>query len=107
MAVDKGTGAQNPEKNLAASGKINKILLADGKEYELAPVDLNIMADLEEKYDKDFDWMIRSGRSKYIRHLYFLLLKEKNPELTEEATGKLITAEVMLRLYETIKEAIS
>jgi len=70
--------------NLAKATQIDRIKLADGKEYELKPLNLNIWADTEDKFGEPYFQLISSGRVKPMRYVVWLRLKDKYPELTEE-----------------------
>lgn len=86
-------------KNILAKGtKIQTITLADGKEYELAPIDLNILTEMEDEFKLPLSEILAGGKVKPIRHLFYLQLKEKYPELTLEAVGKLVNMEVLSQI---------
>ncbi len=80
--------------NLAASLKTNKMKLADGKEYELAPVTLNTIADMEERFGENYAEMLKKGSPKAVRYFLYLSLrnslKASYPEITEELVGDLV-----------------
>ena len=102
MVTSEKAGDKAP-KNLAQTPEINKIKLADGKEYELIPVDINVMADLEAKFDDTpFLELLSSGRAKPLRHLIYLRLKPNYPELTEEQVGKQVSMKVLADILATI-----
>lgn len=83
--------------NLAKPAKLDKMVLADGKEYELAPLTANIMADLEDKFEKSIDELFSGAiRMKVFRALVYERLRAKYPELTEEQVGDLLTADVII-----------
>ncbi len=75
--------------------KITKLTLADGKEYELAPLTLNIMGEVEDKFGMSFFDLIGKRQTKGIRFIVYLRLKKKYPELTEEIVGELITVDTL------------
>lgn len=92
---------KNPEGNLAQAPKIDSIVLADGKEYKLLPFDLNMLSEVEDKFDSSFTELITQGRAKVIRFILFLRLKNY-PELTEEKVGQLLTVDKMVEAYQKI-----
>lgn len=100
MGASEGKGNKNT--NLAQSPKIDKAILADGKEYELAPVNINILADLEDKFDIPFGELMGSGRIKPLRYLIYLRLKPNYPDITEEEVGKLIDINVLTKIIKMI-----
>lgn len=86
------------ENNLAKPTRIDKIILADGKEYELAPINANIYAELEDKFGKSTDELFDGKiRFKVYKALIYLRLHRKYPELTEEQVGDLLTTEAILK----------
>jgi len=84
--------------DLAKSPKIDKIILADEKEYELTPITANIYAELEDKFGKSTDELFDGKiRFKVYRALIYLRLHKKYPELTEEQVGELLTTDALLK----------
>ena len=82
---DKGT------ESLAKPPVFNKVKLNNGKEYQLVPVDVNILSDIEDKFDKPFYELFTSGRVKPIRYMLYLRLKDKYPEIdSEEKLGSMM-----------------
>ncbi len=81
-------------ENLGATPEIKRIKLADGKEYEVGAITLNILCDLEDQYKEPFG-KIFDGRIKPLRTLIFRLLKVKYPELTEERLGELVPIDTL------------
>jgi len=81
--------------NLAKIPDIAKMVLADGKEYELAPVDLNMLVKVEDEFNCPFVEALSGNRIKPIRFFLYLRLKENYPELTLETVGKLANATVL------------
>ena len=85
-------------KILAEGTKPQKLTLADGQEYELAPMTLNILIQVEDKFDKSYFDLVNSRRMNHIRHIVYLRLKGKYPELTEEKVGELVTVAVLTEI---------
>ena len=72
------------------------VTLADGKEYTLAPLDLNMLVLFEEQFPEGaLQELINSGKLTYLRHLIYLMLKGRYTHLTEDAVGKLLTLKVL------------
>jgi hypothetical protein len=85
------------EIKLAQSPKITSIVLADGKEYNLSPLTANMIADLEDRFDKSTSELFSgSVRMRAVIALYFTRLKSNYPELTEQKLGDLITDDVLI-----------
>lgn len=77
---------------LARDPKPKKIKLADGKVYDLAPLTANMMADVEDRFDKSWEELTKKPmRKRPVILTAYLRLKPNYPELTEEQVGDLIT----------------
>ena len=83
--------------NLAKTPEITKLILADGKEYELALIDLNMLVAIEDTFDCAFADAFSSGKVKPLRFLLYLRLRDKY-NLSLEDVGKLIDTSVMEKL---------
>ena len=94
---------QNPEPALAP---VNKITLADGKEYELSPLDLNMLVAIEEKFGGKPLETLGNGKLATARFVLYLRLKDKNPSLTEEAVGKLVTWGILTAIFTQLSGGI-
>ena len=92
-------GRDTVTKNLALAPKMDKIKLNDGNEYELTPINLNIMAELEEKFDKPLDQLYEKSGMRFVRFLLYLRLKNKYPEFdSEEKVGALVTPDILVQI---------
>lgn len=83
---------------LAKGAKLRTITLADGKEYELAQMTLNILIQIEDKFEKSYFDLVNSRRMNHIRYIVYLRLKGQYPELTEEKVGELVTVDVLAEI---------
>jgi len=83
------------------------ITLSNGQAYAVRPLNLNMMAALEEKFGEPFGKLLTSQRMAVIRHLLFLMLHEDNSNLTEERVGQLVTVEIIGSLVEEIAAQVS
>jgi len=82
---------------LAKEPKTEKLRLADGKEYILAPLTANMMAEVEDRFDKPWEELaITPMRKRPLIMILWLRLRENYPELTEEQVGNLLTADMEL-----------
>ena len=78
-------------QSLAKPPVFNKIKLNDGKEYQLIPVDVKRLSDIEDKFDKPFYELFTTGRVKPLRYMLYLRLTDKYPEIdSEEKLGSLM-----------------
>lgn len=76
-----------------------KMIILDGKEYKLKPLNLNMMEQVEDKFNQPWDELIKGLRIKILKFILWLCLKDNQPELTEEKIGELITSETLLDVY--------
>ena len=96
-------GRDKDTRNLALEPKMDKIKLSDGREYELSPMNINILAELEDKFEKPLDELFTKGRLSFVRYILFLRLRKNYPELdTEEKVGELVTLQMVSGLLGTI-----
>ncbi len=82
------------KKTLAQTPKLETIVLADGKEYRLKPMNANLLCDIEDYFDQPITQLLVGGRIKPMRYLLWLRLKD-NYDITEERVGELFDANVM------------
>lgn len=95
----KDRGNKTPkERNLASGVKINTLKL-DGVEYNLKPFNMNMMGDLEDKFDDSFTNLMGEPRMKVIRCATWLRMKDEYPDMTEEKLGELVTIDVLTDVY--------
>jgi hypothetical protein len=78
---------------------VTRITLADGKEYEIAPLDLNMLIEIEAKFGgSPFD-KLKDGKLSTARYIFYLRLRDKNPAITEEQVGKLVTWRILAGIF--------
>lgn len=98
-----GTVSGDKDTNLAKPAELTQITLNDGKEYELAPVNVNILAEIEDEFDQPFHKVLGDGRIKPIRYMLWLRLKDKYPEIkSEEKLGTMIDMNTIYNLGELL-----
>jgi len=86
------------EENIIAE-KETRALIVDGKEYPLKPLNINMMEVIEDKFDKPWDELISGARMGIFRYIFWICLKDNNPELTEEQLGEMVTSETLMDTY--------
>ena len=98
------------EVNILAEEKPKSIKLADGKEYNLPPIDMTTLANIE----KTMGFGLGKLQSKLedetmttMRLLLYALLKEKHPELDIDKVGHLITLKEISSISSTISEIMA
>ncbi len=78
--------------SVLGTGDRKTIKLGD-KEYRLSPLNLNVLADIEEGFDCSIDRvgkMLDKKRASALRRLVHILLKQEYPDMTIEKIGGLI-----------------
>lgn len=87
-----------------------EVVLADGNTYKLSPLNLNVLADLEEELgvglDKLADLMTSKPTSS-LRLLLYILLKENYPDLNKRKVGTLVTLETMAQVSGIVSEILA
>ena len=82
-----------------------KVVLADGKEYKLGPVSLNVLANLEEEFGCGLNELSKKfgkQQASSFRLLLFVMLRENYPEITKEQAGKLVSMELIPEISNVI-----
>lgn len=91
MVTGKESGHQD-------SQDVKTIQLVDGNEYELAPMTVNLMIEVENKFDLSYFELIQKRRVIHTRYILYLRLRVKYPHLTEEKIGELVTTETLMEI---------
>lgn len=84
--------------------------LADGKEYEIPPLNLTTLANMEKTMGfglGEFTTRLETQTMTTMRALIYGLLKENYPNLTLEGVGKLITLKEIASISETISQIMA
>lgn len=87
---------------LTKTKELKKLILGDGNEYEFATLNVNIMEAVEEEFNESWEKLVGSMRAKVLKSLIYNLLKTRYPDMTKEKVGELLTAKVLIGVYETI-----
>ncbi len=69
------------------------MVLADGNTYTLNSMNLNMMEEVEEKFDESWDVLCNKLRVKVLKYILYTCMKPNHPELTEETVGELFTSD--------------
>ena len=80
------------------------------KEYKLSPLNLNVLADIEEGFDCSIDKvgkMLDKKRASALRRLVYILLKQEYPDMTLEKIGGLIDLSNMAEISEALAEVLA
>lgn len=91
--------------DILATPKGRTVTLSDGNEYQLPPMNLNTLANIEVTMGFGLAALaekMETGTMTTMRLLIYALLKESHPKLTLEKVGKLVTLKEMGELSEMI-----
>ena len=87
-----------------------KTLKLGGKSYKLSPLNLNVMASIEDEFDCSIDKvgeLLDKKRASALRKLIFIFLKDNYPELTITEVGKNIDVNNLKEVSETIAKSLT
>ena len=95
------------KKDILTMPRGKAIKLADGKTYNLSPLNLTTLANLEEEFDCDMDELgdklLTSKRTAgAFRSLLWVLLQENYPEISKVDAGKLVEQSQILDLIKDL-----
>ena len=96
--------------DILATPKGKMVKLSDGKEYQFPPMNLTVMADIEEAFDCDIEEVIgklASRSATNVRKLLWILLKYEYPEMTLKEAGQLVLMSAFSEVTKEILLALS
>jgi len=97
-------------ENILAEAKTREVELADGKVYKLSPLNLNVMAKLEDSFECGLDKLMQEFEKKQassFRKMLFILLQDNHPEITLEDVGKLVPMSKFAEISKIISEVMT
>jgi len=87
-----------------------KIIKLGENEYRLSPLNLNVLADIEEGFDCSIDKvgkMLDKKRASALRKLVYILLKQEYPDMTLEKIGGFIDLSNMAEISEALAKVLA
>ena len=96
-------------KNILGTPERKTIKLG-GKDYRLSPLNLNVLADIEEGFDCSIDKvgkMLDKERASALRRLVYILLKQEYPDMTLEKIGEMIDLSNMAEVSEALAKTLA
>lgn len=87
-----------------------KTIKLGGKDYQLSPLNLNVLADIEEGFDCGIDKvgeMLSKKQASSLRKLVHILLKEQYPDMALEKIGGLIDLSNMAEVSEALAKTLA
>ena len=98
------------ETNILAEEKPKYLTLADGKDYGIPALNLTTLANVEKTMGFGLgqlqDKMVTETATA-LRLVIYALLKETNPKIDLEETGKLVTFDVMKNISEVLSKVLA
>jgi len=98
------------ETNILAEEKPKYLKLADGKDYEIPALNLTTLANVEKTIGFGLGQLqnkMVTETASTLRLVIYALLKETNPKLDLEETGKLVTFDVMKNVSEVLSKVLA
>ena len=98
------------EVNILAVEKPKTLILADGKDYKLPPIDMTTLANIEKTMGFGLGRLqikLENETMTTMRSLIYALLKEEQPNLDIDKVGHLITLREMNSISTTISEIMA
>ncbi len=96
-------------KNVLSKPKGETIKLGD-KEYWLAPLNLNTLANIEDEFDcglTELGTMLEKKQASTMRKLVYVLLKDQYPKMAMTKIGELIDLTNMASISEALAKVLS
>lgn len=93
-----------------ATPKGKMIKLSDGKEYQFPPMNLTVMADLEEEFDCDIEKIIdklKARSSTNLRKMLWVLLQYDYPDITLKQAGELVSISALKEVSQEILSVLN
>ena len=104
MVTSGAGGNQDTNGQILATGApIQSIKLADGKEWKLKPLNLNMLMEIEEKCGKFTGEMVAAPSMKMLRYILYARLKPYDSTLTEDRVGELVDTSVLAGLKSVLE----
>ena len=95
--------------NILGTPEKKTIKLGD-KDYQLSPLNLNVLANIEDEFDCSIDKvgkMLDKKRASALRRLVHILLKEEYPDMTLEKIGGFIDLSNMAEISEALAKVLA
>jgi len=86
-----------------------KIIKLGDKDYNLSPLNLNVMADIEDEFDCSIEKIgkvLNKKRMSTMRKLIYILLKQEYPDMTLETIGGFVNSSNIAEVSESLAEVL-
>jgi len=87
-----------------------KTIKLGGKDYQLSPLNLNVLASIEDEFDCGLDKLgprLEKRQASTMRKLVHILLKEQYPDMTLTRVGKFIDLNNMAEISEALAKVLA
>lgn len=98
------------KKKLSKEPQIHSVKLADGKEYKLPILNLNVMADLEEEFELGLEQisnLLQTRQASSLRKTLYILLHRNYQEITKDEIGGLVNMQNLTDVATAVAKALS
>lgn len=98
------------KNQLSKEPKVHKVKLADGKEYDLPVLNLNILADLEEEFGcglEEISNLLQTKQASSLRKTLYILLHKSYPDMTQNKIGELVDMKNLTEVATSVANALS
>ena len=98
------------KSQLSKEPKAHKVKLADGKEYDLPVLNLNVLADLEEEFGcglEEISNLLQTKQASSLRTALYILLHRNYPKVTKDEVGRLVDMKNLTDVATSVAEALS
>ncbi|MBA7602014.1 hypothetical protein ES703_09099 [subsurface metagenome] len=96
------------ERNILSTPKGNTIKLGK-KEYKLSPLNLNVLASIEEEFDCTFAELgekLEKRQASSLLKLIYILLKDNYPDMTQDKIGGLVDLDNLEEVSTILSKAL-
>ena len=97
-------------KNVLSKPKGREIKMGDEQIYLLSPINLNVLASLEEEFNcglNELAKQLTNRQASSLRTLLYVLLKDNYPQLDKKQVGELVTLDNMGEISGIVTEVLT
>lgn len=87
-----------------------KTIKLGGKDYKLSPLNLNVLADIEEEFDcgvSELGPILEKRQASTLRKLIHILLKDQHPDMALTKIGELVDLKNLAEVSEILAKALA
>lgn len=98
------------KRTLAKKPEAQMVKLADGKDYNLPVLNLNVLADLEDEFGfglEEISKELESKQASSLRKTLYILLHRAYPDITQDRIGELVDLKNLEEVAKAVATALS